>query len=95
MPEKRYCCKFLKQGKNSVKQLCSSITFTDPVNTRRVHKELMNKVRNEAIHISNKYKVQIEPLHFEWDRFIPTLEKKFPDILNEMLYHNSQQQPLN
>ena len=27
--------------------------------------------------------------------FIPTLEKKFPDILNEILSHNSQQQPLN
>ena len=39
-------------------------------------------------------KVQIEPFYFEWDRFIPTLEKEFPDILNEMLSCNSQQQPL-
>ena len=55
----------------------------------------MNQARKEAIHISNKYKVQIEPLHFEWDRFIPILEKEFPDILNEMLSCNSQQQQLN
>ena len=31
----------------------------------------------------------------ERDNFIPTLEKEFPDILNEMLGCNSQQQPLN
>ena len=50
----------------------------------------MNQVRNKVICINNKYTIQIEPLHFEWDKFIPTLEKEFPDILNEMLNHNSQ-----
>ena len=45
--------------------------------------------------ISNKYTVQIESLHFEWDKFIPTLEKEFPNILNEIISCNSQQQPLN
>ena len=38
----------------------------------------MMLVRSEGIHISNKYKIQIEPLQFEWDRFLPTLEKGFP-----------------
>ena len=66
------------------------INFVDPVNTRTVHKKLMNQVRNKAIHISHKYAVQVEPLYFEWDMFIATLEKEFPDILNEKLSHNSQ-----
>ena len=47
------------------------------------------------IHISNKYKVQREPLHLKWYRFIPTLKKKFPHIISEMLSCNSQQQLLN
>ena len=54
----------------------------------------MNKVRNEAIHFSNTYKVQTEPFYSEGDRFIPTLEKEFLDILNKILCHDSQQQPL-
>ena len=29
------------------------------------------------------------------NKFIPILEKEFPDILNEILSHNSQQQPIN
>ena len=46
------------------------------------------------MHISNNYKVQIESLYFGWESFISTLEKEFLNILNEMLGHNSQQQPL-
>ena len=60
-----------------------------------IHVELMNQVGNKAIHVSNTYEVQIEPLHFEWDKFTPTLEKEFLDTLNKMLNHNSQCQPLN
>ena len=48
----------------------------------------------KTTHINHKYTIQIEPLHFEWYQFIPTLEKGFQDIVNEMLSHNSQQQPL-
>ena len=69
-----------------------SINFMDPVSMRRSHEELMKQVRNEAIYINNKYKVQLEPFYFEWERLIPPLEKGFPDILSEMLSHNSQQQ---
>ena len=62
-----------------VKMVLSShmgdINFADPDNTRKAHKELMTRVRTEAIHISNKYKVQIEPLHFGWDRFFPCLRR--------------------
>ena len=67
----------------------------DLVNTRKGHQEVINQVRNEAKHIRKWYKVQIEFLHSEWDKFILTLEKEFPDILNEMLGFNNQQQPLN
>ena len=36
----------------------------------------------------------MEPLSFEMENFIPTLEKEFPDILNEMFKHHSQWKPL-
>ena len=52
----------------------------------------MTQVRTEAMHISNKCKIQIEPIQFEWNSSIPTLEKDFSDILNEMLSWTSQQQ---
>ena len=42
--------------------------------------------------ISNKYKSQSEPIQVEWDMFLPTSEKDFPEILNDVLSHNSQQQ---
>ena len=50
----------------------------DPVSMRKAHEELMKQVRSDTIHISNKYRVQIEPIYFEWKIFIPTLEKEFP-----------------
>ena len=27
----------------------------------------------------------MHPLYFEWDKFRPTLERQFPDILNKIL----------
>ena len=69
-----------------------NINFADPADIWKAHKELIIQVRTKAIHNSNKYKTQIEPPQFEWDRFLPTLEKDFPDILDEMLNHISQQQ---
>ena len=62
-----------------------SINFADPVSIRKAHKELMRQVKDEASHITNKYKVQLEPFYFEWERFIPMLEKEFPDILSKMM----------
>ena len=38
------------------------INFVDPANIRKAHKELVIQVRTKAIHISNKYKMQIEPI---------------------------------
>ena len=72
-----------------------NINFTDLVHTRRVHKELLNQVSIEAICFCKKYPIQIEPLCFEWNMFVPKLEKGFPDILNKMLSNNSQWQSLN
>ena len=57
---------------------------------RRVHEDLMNGLSYEAQCINNKYNKQINPLHFEWDKFIFTLERHFPDVLNEMLSCNHQ-----
>ena len=59
------------------------INFADPGNIRKAHEELMTQVRTRTKHISNKYKIQIEPIQSEWDRFLSILEKDFPDILNE------------
>ena len=41
------------------------INFVNPVDTRRVHKELLNQIRNESICVSNNYTIQIEPWYFE------------------------------
>ena len=92
---KRYTdAEHLSKVKIVLSSCIGDINFMDPVNTRKEHEELMNQVRNGAICIINKYKVQIEPLHFEWDRFIPPLEKEFSNILNEMPSCSSQQQPI-
>ena len=59
------------------KAICShvgSINFADPANIRQVHGILMNEVRNEATQISNKYKIQIEPMQFKWDNLLSTME---------------------
>ena len=45
----------------------------------------MCDINGEARYISTKYSVWIDPLYFEWDKFIPTLEKHFPDLLDEIL----------
>ena len=75
--------------------LCShvgSINFADPDNIRKGHKELMSQVRTKVIYISNKYNFQIEPIQLKWDKYLPNSEKDFPEILNEILSHNNNQQ---
>ena len=66
---------YLSRLKITLRSCISDINFTDTVNTKNVHEELMNGVWNDAIHISNKDTIQIEPFQFEWDMFMPTLEK--------------------
>ena len=69
-----------------------SINFADSADIRKAHKSLMSQVGTESTHIGNKYKIQIEPVQFQWDKFLPTLEKDFQEILNEVLSHSNQQQ---
>ena len=38
------------------------INLTDPANIRKAHEELMIQIRTKAIHTSNKYKIQVEPI---------------------------------
>ena len=52
----------------------------------------MSEVRKEATHISNKYKIQTEPIQFEWDAFLPNPEKDFLDISDEVLSCQNTQQ---
>ena len=58
------------------------------------HEALMHDVNRDARYIGTKYSVQIGPLYFEWDKFIPTLEKHFPDILDEILNCDHQRDAL-
>ena len=47
--------------------------------------------QRQARYINTKYSVWIEPLYFEWVKFIPTLDRKnFQDILNGVLHHDNQ-----
>ena len=50
------------------------------------------RLRNKATNISNKYKIQLQPIQPEWDKFLLTLEKDFLDILHEVLSCKSGQQ---
>ena len=68
-----------------------SFNFADPANIWQVYETLMNEVQNEATYICNKYKIHIEPIQFEWDKFLPTLEKDFPYLLNEVLSFTNNQ----
>ena len=53
----------------------------------------MCKANREARYITTEYSVWINALYFEWDKFIPMLEKHFPDILDEILNHDNQRSP--
>ena len=45
----------------------------------------MGEVNREVRCTGTKNNVKMEPIYFEWDRFILTLEAHFPDILEEIL----------
>ena len=46
------------------------INFADLANIRKAHKELMNQVRTNTVHISHECKIQIMPIQYKWDRFL-------------------------
>ena len=52
------------------------INFSDPVQMKKVQGDLMKEAGSEAQYISNKQNIQIDLLYFEWDMFIPTLERE-------------------
>ena len=85
---------YLGKIKIALSRHISSINFLDPANIGKVPKEFMNQVRTKAIHISNKCKIQIEHIQFEWDKFLSTLTMDFLEILNEVLSCNNDQQQL-
>ena len=87
-PKQDAYAEYLGRVKIVLSSYMGSIKFADPFNIKKAHKELMSQLRNEAIHISNKYKIQIEPIQFERDKFLPNLEKDFLEIMNEVLSHN-------
>ena len=57
MPQKDADPEYLGRDKIAFNSYIGNINFVDPVNIRKAHDKLMKQVRNEAIHISNKYKV--------------------------------------
>ena len=82
IPTKRDAqAEYLAQIKPTLCQAILNINIADPIQTKRAHNDLMHEVNREAIYIGIKYSVKMEPMYFEWDKFIPTLEKHFPDIL--------------
>ena len=94
--QKRYAdVKYLGRVKMVLSSHVGGITFADLANIRKSYKELMTEVRSEAIHISNKYEIQVNPIQFEWTGSFPHYKKDFQHILNEMFSHYSQQQLTN
>ena len=61
------------------------IDFADPLQIRRVDRDLMNELSSKAQYIANTYYIRVD---LEWDKFILMLERQFWDILNEMLNHD-------
>ena len=51
---------------------------------------------HDATYIINKYRIQIEHMPFEWNKFLLTPEKDFPDILKEIFSskNNQKHQPI-
>ena len=86
---------YLEKVRQAIHSHRGSINFVDSANIRQIHGILMNDVRDETTFIRNKYKIQIDPLQFDWDKFLPPLEKDFPGILKEVLSCKiNQQQPI-
>ena len=51
---------YLSRVKMELSSHVGSINFVDPANIKKDHKEIKTWMRTEAIHISNKYRIQIE-----------------------------------
>ena len=64
---------YLGRVKMALSSHTGGINCAVPADIRKAHEELMTQVRTKAIHISNKYKIQIEPIQFDWDKVLPTL----------------------
>ena len=60
------------------------IYFADPIQTKRVLEALMYEVESEVRCLGTKYSVKMEPMYFEWDKFISTLKKHKSDILEQI-----------
>ena len=67
-----------------------NVNFLHSAITRKAQEALMCETNIKAKYIRTKYSVWTEPLYFEWVKFIPMLEKYFPDILDEMLNCHNQ-----
>ena len=67
--------------KTALRNTIQNVNFVDPIQTRRAHETLMHYVKRERRCADIKYSMQIDPLYFQYDKFIPTLEKHFPGIL--------------
>ena len=48
---------YLEKVRQAICSYVGGINFADPANIRQVHGILMHEVRDEAIYISNKYKI--------------------------------------
>ena len=74
--------------KTALRNTVQNVNFADPFQTRRAHETLMHDVKRKVRYIDTKYSMQIDPLYFESDKFIPTLENHFLDIVEQLLRHD-------
>ena len=89
--EERHPDRISSPNYNSIMKTIQNINFVDALQTWRMH-----EVNGEVRCIGIKYSVKMESKYFEWGKFIPTLEKHFPDVLEDILNcyhqtHNSEQ----
>ena len=74
----------------ALRNIIHNVNFVDPTQIRKAHEVLMSDDNKEVRYTGTKNSLQMDPLYFEWDKFVPTLEKHFPDILGDILNHDYQ-----
>ena len=79
-----------RSNKMALRNTIQTVNFADPAQTRMAHETLMHYVNRELRCLSIAYSMQIDPLYFEQDKFIPTLENHFLTCWKTLLNHDHQ-----
>ena len=60
----------------TLRNTIQNFNFVDPNQTRKAHETIMLDVNREVRYIGTKYNVLIDPLYFQFEKFILTLENQ-------------------